>query len=443
MKKRILAATAIAATLAVSGCSGQGGTTDPNQVEGEIVPREITWLLSRPADGSVIKIIEEIAAEYGEEHEGFSLDLVTTPDRPSYLQRLETLATADQLPEFFDTDATPFAKKLVDQGKLVDAEKLLDDLGLLEDFRPLALDYQRFDDGSLYLIPFEFEMELFWYNKALFEEAGLEVPTTLDEMVELCGPLRENGVVPIAVDGQDGWPLERYIAYKPFRLAGPDYLNDLKRGDVNLSDEVGMEAAQWLSDLGSNECFQEGFSSQGYTDARDLFTSGKAAMYEMGTWELASLTSEDLPAEVRDNIDYFTLPTTENAVTADNEYTVVSGIGMGVSSKTFDPLVKDFLSYLLTEYPARFVETGHLAPIQGHEPVIPEGVTDLYAKALSEVDNLGENVAFPWDTQLDPTTNTRLQQELVLLVQGEVTPEEFTATIDATIAENAPRFFED
>ncbi len=42
----------------------------------------------------------------------------------------------------------------------------------------------------------------------------------------------------------------------------------------------------------------------------------------------------------------------------------------------------------------------------------------------------------PWDTQLDPATNTRLQQELTLLVQGDITPEEFTTTMDASLAEN-------
>jgi len=79
--------------------------------------------------------------------------------------------------------------------------------------------------------------------------------------------------------------------------------------------------------------------------------------------------------------------------------------------------------------------------VAGYDPVIPKDATPLYAKALAEADDLGDQVAFPWDTQLDPTTNTRLQQELVLLVQGEISPDEFTSTIDDTIAENAPKFF--
>lgn len=441
MKKKLtaVAGVATALALALTGCSGSAAQPAPTATE--IVPRQISWLLSRPADGSVISIVKEIAAEYGAKHPGFSLNLITTPDRPSYLQKLQTLAAANQLPEMFDTDATPFTQKLVKQGKLVDVQAMLTELGLYDKYRPLALDYQRFDDGGLYMVPFEFEMEFFWYNKALFSKAGVSVPKTLDDMVKLCQPLRDSGVIPISVDGQDGWPLLRYMSYQPFRIAGPEYIDNLKRGDTKMGDEVGSRAVQWMADLGSNNCFQEGFSAQGYTDARDLFTSGKSATYQIGTWELASLTSKDLPADVRDNIDFFTLPTVDGAVTADNEFTVVSGIGMAIGQQTYDPLMKDFLKFMLEAYPERLAKSGHLTPVEGVDPVIPEGSSELYQRALAEVDNLGERIAFPWDTKLDPTTNTLMQQELTLLVQGDSTPDAFKQKIDASIAENAPKFF--
>jgi len=441
MKKPLaaLAGAVTALALALTGCSGAGAQPSPTSTE--IVPRQISWLLSRPADGSVISIVKKLADEYAAKHPGFSLNLITTPDRPSYLQKLQTLAAANQLPELFDTDATPFTQKLVKQGKLVDVQKMLTDLGLYDKYRPLALDYQRFDDGGLYMVPFEFELEFFWYNKALFEKAGVGVPKTLDDIVSLCKPLRDSGVIPISVDGQDGWPLQRYMSYQPFRLAGPDYIDKLKKGEAKMSDEVGSKAVQWMANLGSNKCFQDGFSSQGYTDARDLFTSGKAAMYQIGTWELASLTSKDLPASVRDNVDFFTLPTVDGAVTADNEYTVVSGIGMAISQQTYDPLMKDFLKFVLENYSERLAASGHLTPVMGYEPTIPDGSSELYKRALAEVNNLGKKIAFPWDTKLDPTTNTLMQQELTLLVQGDSSPESFEQKIDASIAENAPKFF--
>lgn len=442
-----VAAVAAAATLAVglTACSSGGTASDPTEINpsGEIDARPISWLLSRPADGGVITAMEQIAAEYAAEHPGFELELITTPDRPSYIQKYETLAAANQLPELFDTDATPFAKKLADQGRMMDAEALLKDLGLYEDYRPAALNYQRFDDGTLYMVPFEFQLEVFWYNTALFEEAGIEVPATLDDFPAMCEALREVGVTPIALDGQDQWPLERYMAYYPFRTAGPEYVQNLKRGDATFAEDTGRAAVEWLHSLGQAGCFQEGFSSTGYADAQALFTTGQAGVYNIGTWELGNLATDNLDEGVRDDIDYFTLPLTENSVTAENEYVTPSGIGMAVNAQTYDPLVRDFLKFALERYPEVYTASGALSPTTTASAAIPDNATELYTELVEQANEVGEAIAMPWDTQLDPASNTRLQQELTLLVGGDITPDEFIETMDATIAQNGPAAFSD
>lgn len=444
MKKLLrVAAVAAAAALALTACGGGGSTADPANVSptGEIKPREISWLLSRPADGAVINIMKKLADDYAKDHPGFALNLITTPDRPSYIQKLETLAAANKLPELFDTDATPFAQQLAKQGKMVDADKLLKSLNLYDDYRPGALDYQRFDDGSLYMIPFQFELEFMWYNKALLEKAGVSIPKSLDDIPAMCTALRKAGITPIAIDGQDQWPLERYVAYQPFRAAGPDFVQKLKKGESSFSDAPGQKTVKWMADLGKANCFQDGFSSQGYSDAQNQFTSGQAAMYNIGTWELPSLATDKLNPAVRDNIDFFTLPTTEGSVTAANEFVSPSGIGMAVNSKTYDPLVSDFLKFALEKYPSEYAATGALSPTTNVQTAIPANATPLYKKALETANDLGDKQAMPWDTQLDPTTNGRLQQELVLLVQGNITPEQFTSTMNDAIKQNAPKFF--
>ena len=443
MKKLFRTAAVAAVTaLALAGCGGGGASNSSNVTPtGEIKPREISWLLSRPADGAVINIMKKLADDYAKDHPGFSLNLITTPDRPSYIQKLETLAAANKLPELFDTDATPFAQQLAKQGKMVDAEKLLKTLNVYDNYRPAALDYQRFDDRSLYMIPFQFELEFIWYNKSLLQKAGVSAPKSLDDIPAMCTSLRKAGITPIAIDGQDQWPLERYAAYQPFREAGPDFIQKLKKGEARFSDPAGQKTVEWLAALGKAKCFQDGFSSQGYSDAQNQFTSGKAAMYNIGTWELPSLATDKLNPAVRGDIDFITLPTTEGSATAANEFVSPSGIGMSVNSKTYDPLVSDFLKFALEKYPTEYAATGALSPTTNVKTAIPANATPLYKKAVEKANDLGDEQAMPWDTQLDPTTNGRLQQELVLLVQGDITPDQFTSTMDSTVAQNAPKFF--
>ncbi|CCE74345.1 ABC transporter substrate-binding protein [Clavibacter nebraskensis] len=434
-----LAAATAAVALLITGCAGATSGADPQDVhpEGEIVPRQISWLLSRPADGGVITTMEKIADEYAADHPGFSLNLITTPDRPSYIQKYETLAAANKLPELFDTDATPFAQKLASQGRMMDVDALLTDLGVADEYRTAALDYQRFDDGSLRMVPFEFQMEFFWYNSDLLRQAGVDIPATLDDFPAMCEALRAKGITPIALDGQDQWPLERYMAYYPFRMAGPQYLKDLKSGKASFADPAGRKAAEWLSSLGKAGCFQDGFSATGYADAQAQFTSGKAAIYNIGTWELANLATDALDPSVRGAVDYFTLPTIDGAVTDADEYMAPSGIGMAVNSRTYDPLVRDFLAFALQRYPELYAATGALSPTTTATTAIPTDATPLYSRAVAQADGLGSTIAMPWDTQLDPATNTRLQQELTLLVQGDITPDAFIETMDASLTENS------
>lgn len=435
-------ALALSLLLTLSGCATRSAGVAPTDVApaGAVKPREITWLLSRPADGAVIRTMRGLAQEYAAAHPGFKLHFITTPDRPSYIQKYETLAAAGKLPELFDTDATPFARRLARAGRMMDAAALLRSLGLYDTYRPAALDYQRFDDGSLYLIPFEYQAEYFFYNKALLRKAGIRVPASLDDFPAMCRALRRAGVTPIALDGQDQWPLERYAALHPFRTAGPGYIRRLKLGEAQLSDPAGRAAAAWLGELGRAGCFQKGFSSVGYADAQSLFTSGRAAVYYTGTWDLASLATTALDPKTRDDVDFFTLPPTAGSVTAPNEYVTPSGIGMAVNARTYDPLVRDFLKFALTRYPARYAAAGELSPTKDAETVVPANATPLYARAVAAAGDVGKRLAMPWDTQLDPASNTKFQQNLVLLVQGDMSASSFVSTMDTVIRRNAPRY---
>lgn len=440
--RRFVPALAALLLSALTACTTVG---DPaaarGEVSGKLEPREITWLNSRPSDGPVIQAVRQVAGEYAKAHPGFRLNIVSTPDRPSYLQKVSTLAGARKLPELFDTDPTPFADKLRKQNRVVDVGRLLDEFGATGDYRRLALDYQRFDDGGLYAVPLEFAMEYFWFNKAAFAKARISPPRTLAEFTGSCTALRTAGYVPIAVDGKDGWPLERYLSYYPFRLADNDFVGRLKKDDAAMTDRPGRAASEFIAGLGKAGCFAQGFSATDYTGAMDLFTTGRAAMINIGTWELGTLATEKTPEAVRDDIGYFPLPLTEDAVTGPDDYVVSSGIGMAVNADTFDPLVKDFLKYLISHYPAVYAGLGQLSPTTNTHTPLPADATPLYQRVLAEADRLGDRTVKPWDAVLDPSTNTIVQQNLTLLAQGDMSPEAFQDGIDQAVRVNSPRYF--
>jgi raffinose/stachyose/melibiose transport system substrate-binding protein len=364
----------------------------------------------------------------------------TTADRPTYLQKLRTLIAANETPDIFDTDADAFAARLAKGGMLVDMKKFLKGIGKYNDFRPIALKYQEFSDGKMYTLPLEYHVEMHWYNKRLFQKYGLNPPKTMNEFLNVCEVLKQNGVTPLAVDGVDQWPLLRYLAMIPFRLTGNDYIEKLKQGKASFTDPVGMKAINFVYQLGKNGYIQEGFASTDYTTARDLFLNGKTAMYRMGSWELGSFTANNLNTDMKGNIDYFYLPMVDGATTKSNEYFVNSGIGAAFNAKKFDSQTIDFIKFLIKRYPTVYASLQQFPPMKFNLPKDVKASV-LYLKIKNDMEHYGNKFGVPWDTRFDPDTNRVIGSELTLLASKASTPEEFAKKMDKVISENAPKYF--
>lgn len=424
---------------ALAGCGGsagknvgadsqkQGNTSEGNESQ------TITWLTARPENGAIIQTVRELADRYAQDHPGFKLDIQVTADRPSYLTKLRTLVASGEVPEFIDTDADPYAQELAEAGMLVDMKQFLDEQGLYDQFYEPALKYQELPDGSLYLLPLEYHLEMTWYNKKIFAENNLTVPKTIDDMLTVSRTLKDKGITPIAVDGVDVWPVLRYAAMIPFRATGNEFARNLSQGKAKMTDEVGMKSANFVSEIG--QYFQQGFATTDYTTAKNMFLSGEAAMYRMGTWEIPSFVDENLPDNMKGNVDYFYLPTMANAKTPDNEYFGNSGIGLAATASKFEGTAKDFLSYVLKNYSDVYVAKQQMSPLKF--TIEDESkFSELFLRIKKDMDNYGSEFAKPWDTLLDANTNSVMSDLIMKLTMGAMTPEEFAKQVDDAIAQN-------
>ena len=60
-------------------------------------------------------------------------------------------------------------------------------------------------DGQILGMPYLASYGGVYYNRAIFEEYGLEPPTTIDELKHICEVLTENGITPFATHFLDAW----------------------------------------------------------------------------------------------------------------------------------------------------------------------------------------------------------------------------------------------
>jgi raffinose/stachyose/melibiose transport system substrate-binding protein len=386
------------------------------------------YLTARSEVEDTNKALLAAVEAYRQDHPDFNITVESIPDRPAFLQKVQILATSNQLPELFDADATPYFQEMVDTGLVADAQAILDELGVTDRFFKAPLDYERLPDGRLYLLPLQANTEYFWYHPSLFEQAGVEVPTTLDGILEACDQFTAAGITPIAVDGMDGWPIYRYLSFPAFRLTGNQFLEDLKDGKVSMNDPVGLASSQYLQDVGTR-CFQEGFTATDYTTALDLFMSGQAAMYYIGTWQLSSMLNED--GTLKDDIAYFPLPIIEGeTATLPTDWYEHGGIGLAIKAGADTDELKDFIKFFAENYGDIALYDFNVLP--SVTPTIRPNLPQVTQDILTDLENVQTYVKV-WDVLLDPNTVDVMFRQSQLLALGQITPEQFGTALDEAI----------
>ena len=419
MKKRIL----IAALTAAMASSIFGVTV--NAAEREL---NINWLSSRSASESAILAIQDIAKQYQEENPDldFNFEIENISDRTAYLQKLKILAASDELPEWFDSDPDTWFADIVADGKAYSFEDLYKELGMYDQIFPISKEYARLSDGSLNLMTLQCNTEYFFYNKDLFEQAGItEAPKTFDELLADCKLLQDQEIIPIAM-GAD-WPILRYIAQVPFRLTGNEYIENAVSGEGSFGEEAGLKGAQFIQDIA--QYFQEGWSSADYDTMNDLFASGQAAIMYNGTWALeqADMIGED--GNIKDNIGYFTMPTYSDAdVTTATDFFANSGIGTAIRTDAVDDEMKAWMKYLLEHYADASLSYNQLPSVMPDEETM-QSLPKVYQQIIEDVSNVKE-YAKCWDVVIDSALVEPLEKETVILALGQETPEEWAANMD-------------
>ena len=186
----------------------------------------------------------------------------------------------------FDTSLDLFNK-----GYLAD---ITNSTTVLDNFSNVAKTAWQTDDGSTtYAVPMASVITGFIYNKDAFDSLAIETPETQEEFYAALDKLKADGTyIPLAMGGTGGFA-HAYNAEKGFMGIGPNYWKGeegriaLLNGEEKLTDEAWVEPwrqlLQWVSYTGENGM------SQTQEESMELFMSGKAAIYPVGSWELHDL----------------------------------------------------------------------------------------------------------------------------------------------------------
>src|SRR5690606_13225003 len=142
-------------------------------------------------------------------------------------------------------------------------------------------------DGNLYGVARDVSEVVLWYNKALFEQAGVDPASmeTWEGFLAGIEAFKAAGITPLALGGKDKWPAHFWWSKLVVRLAGMEGFQAAAAGEGDgFAGEDFVKAGEYFLELAATEPFQQGFMAAGYSDASGYFGDGKAAMHLMGDW---------------------------------------------------------------------------------------------------------------------------------------------------------------
>ncbi len=292
---------------------------------------------------------QNMADAFMAEHPNVTIN-ITVMENEAFKAALQTNLQAGDVPDLFQSWGGGGLREQVEAGLVRD---VTDDVsGFIGNLSEGAVKLYQVD-GAQYGVPFNAGMVGFWYNKALFEQAGIDAPpATWDELIEDVQTLKAAGITPIAVGAGDKWPAHFWYSYLMVRLGGAAAMEQIaETNDFNVPAVI--DAGAKVQELVALEPFQAGFLGAPW-EAPDgesgTMASQGAAMDLMGQWAPGAFATQadvesaaDLPWE----LGWFPFPSVDGGAGAPTDaFGGADGFAVG---KDAPPEAVEFLEFITNE----------------------------------------------------------------------------------------------
>ncbi|QBD80567.1 sugar ABC transporter substrate-binding protein [Ktedonosporobacter rubrisoli] len=380
MKKSLISLSSVLLLLimVLSACGGDNSPTQSSSSSNQPVTlRYGLW------DKNQVPAMQKIIDAFKKTHPNISVNIEVTP-YVQYWTKLETAATGGSAPDVFWMNGPNFIKYASNQIIAPLDEQISADKVSLDNY-PSSLMQLYSYGGKHYALPKDFDTIGLWYNKALFDAAGVKYPDdswTWDTLREASKKLTNpsKGVWGIVADMNDQQNFYNTIPQAGGYVISPDH----KKSGFDSPESIsGIQLwVDMIKDKSSPTLAQ-------ITDttALSLFESSKVAMYYGGSWSTIEFAQNQA---IKDKVDVAPLPQGKKRAT------VIHGLGNVISANTKYPKEAwEFVKFLGSKEAATIqADTGTVIPAYN-------GTQESWVKAYPKfnaktfIDELAYSVPYP------------------------------------------------
>lgn len=440
MNKKLLT-MALAATM-VAGTATSAFAEEKNLPELTTEPLEIVlWDIATDEPGKHIQ--EDAVQRFMADYPNIHVEQIHQQN-DTYKQQLIVAMSADQCPDMYiHWGGGPMAEyyKSGHVNEITDMFNQYDH----PDFIDAAVAQSTFD-GKMLAIPFGglSGCDIF-YNKSIFAEVGVEVPTTIDELEAVCDKLIEAGYVPFSLANGSKWTGSMYYMYLVARHSGNAEFDAAYDQSGSFTSDAFIYAGTKIQEWVDKGYFNEGFNSLITDNGEDraLLYDNTCAMMLHGSWQVSSI-GNDSKEWYDANLGVFRFPEDAEAKAAGVPQNVEIGtaIGNGFSFNCFnedgsvDQTKLDACYVLATQYyndevyNDKQINENHVIPsIKGYESTID----DPNMMVVADVFFSASNVQLWYDQYLPASVTEAHKDAMTELFGKDKTPEEIGAAHDAAM----------
>ncbi len=381
-------------------------------------------------DDPANSFIEAKIAEYEAAHKDIDIVISSAQNQP-YKEKIKTVVGTEEEPDIYYSWAGEFSERFIREGLILDLTPYLEaDTAWADSLIESQMVNYTTDDGMVYGIPFRLDGKVFAYNRDIFTELGLEVPSTWDEFLAVLEAIKTDGTyTPLAEGNQDQWPGAHYIGTLNQMLVADDVrAADFDPTTGTFTDPGYVKALDLYQQL--VPYMNIGVNGMTHDMARQLFTTGQAAMCYIELVEITNLYQETEGTEF--NWGMFVFPEVEGDGNPDILTGEPEGFVVAANTDYPDECVEFLKWFLGAEVGAQQAEVvGWFNASKGvADNLTDEGLLEAYA-LIMDAKEMG-----PWfDASLYSTVCEEYLRQISDVTNGDISSADAMVKIQAAAKE--------
>ncbi|WP_407668401.1 ABC transporter substrate-binding protein [Oceanobacillus damuensis] len=290
-------------------------------------------------------------------------------------------------------------------------------------------------DGQIYSLPLVFDTWGTWYDRALFEENGYEVPTDFESFISSMEEIKAGeNIDPLVTSGQHPYYFLRGMLYPAFSAAGgEELLADLITGAEGAwTSDTTLEVMKKVERLQQEGMFDSGLGALNHTQSQMNFLLHENAFIPVGFW-LPNEMANDIP----EGFDFGFIPSPMQD--PGEPFAIVPDLRpLAIAENAENPdAAKAFVEFAFTrEYAMSFSEhTGAIMNITEVDLTENENVPSYLTEANAMINDPEQVQIYEKPHPMSADLETPIGNALMSLMLGNMTAEEFVEEAEKAAAD--------